>query len=139
MKVFVSGCFDLLHSGHVTFLQEAAKYGNLYVGVGSDKTIEEIKGVKPIYTQEERKYILQALRCVHKVFINLGIGKMDFIQTVLFIQPDIFYVNEDGAFEEKTQFCKKHNIKMIIHKRIPFHQLPRRSTTQIKQCINDTI
>ena len=43
MKVFVSGCFDLLHSGHIKFLTEAAKYGDLYVSVGSDKTINELK------------------------------------------------------------------------------------------------
>ena len=39
-KVFVSGCYDLLHSGHVEFFRQAAQYGELYVGIGSDKTIE---------------------------------------------------------------------------------------------------
>ena len=39
-KVFVSGCYDLLHSGHVEFFRQAAQYGDLYVGIGSDKTIE---------------------------------------------------------------------------------------------------
>ena len=37
-KVFVSGCYDLLHSGHVEFFQQASRYGNLYVGIGSDAT-----------------------------------------------------------------------------------------------------
>ena len=37
-KVFVSGCYDLLHSGHVEFFRQAAQYGDLYVGIGSDKT-----------------------------------------------------------------------------------------------------
>lgn len=40
-KVFVSGCYDMLHSGHVAFFEEAAKLGDLYVGLGSDKTIFE--------------------------------------------------------------------------------------------------
>ena len=44
MKVFVSGCFDMLHSGHVAFFKEAAQYGEVYVGIGSDRTIEELKG-----------------------------------------------------------------------------------------------
>jgi bifunctional ADP-heptose synthase (sugar kinase/adenylyltransferase) len=41
-KVFVSGCFDMLHSGHFAFLQEASQYGNVYIGLGSDKTIKEL-------------------------------------------------------------------------------------------------
>ncbi|MBP3613309.1 MAG: adenylyltransferase/cytidyltransferase family protein, partial [Bacteroidaceae bacterium] len=42
-KVFVSGCYDMLHSGHVAFFKEAATYGDLYVGIGSDATIRELK------------------------------------------------------------------------------------------------
>ena len=39
-KVFVSGCYDLLHSGHVEFFRQASSYGDLYVGIGSDATIQ---------------------------------------------------------------------------------------------------
>ena len=42
-KVFVSGCFDMLHSGHVAFLKEAASLGDLYVCIGSDKTVYGLK------------------------------------------------------------------------------------------------
>ena len=42
-RVFVSGCYDMLHSGHVAFFKEASAYGDLYVGIGSDRTIEELK------------------------------------------------------------------------------------------------
>ena len=42
-KVFVSGCYDLLHSGHVEFFQQASQYGDLYVGIGSDATYLEYK------------------------------------------------------------------------------------------------
>ena len=47
-KVFVSGCYDMLHSGHVAFFAEAATHGDLYVGLGSDKTInrKEITGLR---------------------------------------------------------------------------------------------
>ena len=38
-KVFVSGCYDLLHSGHVEFFRQASQYGDLYVGIGSDDTL----------------------------------------------------------------------------------------------------
>ena len=47
-KVFVSGCYDMLHSGHVAFFTEAAEWGDLYVGIGSDKTIFDLKGRKEI-------------------------------------------------------------------------------------------
>lgn len=45
-KVFVSGCYDMLHSGHVAFFEQSAKLGELYVGIGSDKTIESLKKKK---------------------------------------------------------------------------------------------
>ncbi len=52
-KVFVSGCYDLLHSGHVEFFQQASHYGDLYVGIGSDATYLEYKHRKPMFPQEE--------------------------------------------------------------------------------------
>jgi cytidyltransferase-like protein len=45
-KVFVSGCYDMLHSGHIAFFEEAALYGDLYVGIGSDQTIFAIDCIK---------------------------------------------------------------------------------------------
>ena len=47
-KVFVSGCYDLLHSGHVEFFRQASQYGELYVGIGSDSTILEYKHHKTL-------------------------------------------------------------------------------------------
>lgn len=44
MKVFVSGCFDMLHTRHIAFFEEASKLGELYVGIGSDSNILKIKG-----------------------------------------------------------------------------------------------
>jgi len=45
---FVSGVFDLFHSGHIAFFEEASKYGKLYVAMGSDQTIIDLKGKPPI-------------------------------------------------------------------------------------------
>ncbi len=59
-KVFVSGCFDMLHSGHVAFFQEAAQHGDLYVGIGSDRTIKQLKGRPTVNTENERLYMVQA-------------------------------------------------------------------------------
>ena len=51
-RVMVTGCFDLLHSGHVAFLREAAKHGDLHVCIGSDSTVHALKGRWPINDQQ---------------------------------------------------------------------------------------
>jgi cytidyltransferase-like protein len=53
-KVFVSGCYDLLHSGHVAFFKEASQFGDLYVGIGSDETIKDLKGRPTVNSEQER-------------------------------------------------------------------------------------
>ena len=77
-KVFVSGCYDMLHSGHVAFFEEAASHGDLYVGIGSDKTIYELKARKTINTEAERLYMVKALRVVKDAWVNSGSGLLDF-------------------------------------------------------------
>ncbi|MGQ9619993.1 MAG: adenylyltransferase/cytidyltransferase family protein [Bacteroidales bacterium] len=134
-KVFVSGCFDMLHSGHIAFLEEASKLGELYVGIGSDKTIQELKGRKPIYPEMERLYMIKALRFVKDAWINSGNGIIDFENEVLELKPDIIFVNEDGFSPDKQEFCRKHGIVLIVGRRIPADGLPVRSTTTLrKEC-----
>lgn len=132
-KVFVSGCFDLLHSGHIAFLKEAAQFGDLYVGIGSDKTIGDLKGRKTINSEEERLYILDALTCVHQVKINSGSGILDFLGDMKSLNPDIFIVNEDGHTPDKEQICKDFGIEYKVLKRIPYANLPVRSTTSLRK------
>ncbi len=131
-KVLVSGCFDMLHSGHIAFLQEASEYGDLYIGLGSDGTIRDLKGRETINSEDERVYILNALSCVHKAFINKGSGLMDFVQDMKNLHPDIFIVNEDGHSPEKEQICKELDIEYKVLKRIPHANLPARSTTALR-------
>jgi cytidyltransferase-like protein len=132
-KVFVSGCFDILHSGHIAFLKEAAQFGNLYVGLGSDKTIYDLKGRKTINSEEERLYMLEALSCVHKVTINKGSGILDFFDDMKVLKPDIFVVNEDGHTPDKEQICKDLGIEYKVLKRIPYANLPVRSSTSLRK------
>jgi cytidyltransferase-like protein len=132
-KVFVSGCFDLLHSGHVAFLKEASQFGDVYVGLGSDKTIYDLKGRKTINSEDERKYMLESLICVHKVSINTGSGILDFIDDMKSLGPDMFIVNEDGHTPEKEQICRELGIEYKVLKRIPYADLPVRSTTALRK------
>ncbi len=132
-KVFVSGCFDILHSGHVAFLQEAAQFGDLYVGLGSDKTVLDLKGRNTINSEDERMYMMEALSCVHKVRINKGSGILDFLNDIKALKPDVFVVNEDGNTPEKEQICKDLGIEYKVLKRVPHANLPVRSTTSLRK------
>ena len=131
-KVFVSGCFDMLHSGHVAFLKEAAEYGEVHVGLGSDKTLKELKGREPVNSEDERAYMLSALSCVHKVLVNSGGGLLDFLEDIRVLNPDIYIVNEDGHTPEKENLCREMNIEYKVLKRIPHANLPVRSSTSLR-------
>lgn len=138
-KVFVSGCFDVLHSGHIAFLQDAAQYGELYVALGSDKTVEELKHRTPLYTEDERKYMLEALSCVHQAFVSPGSGYLDFVEVLDLVKPDVFFVNEDGDYPEKRELCASRGIEYKVGKRVPFADLPIRSTTKIRDEIKEIL
>ena len=134
--VFVSGCYDLLHSGHVEFFRQAAEYGDLYVGIGSDETILHYKGHHTLYNEQERLFMVKAIRYVKDAFINSGSGIMDFVPNLEELKPDIFVVNEDGASEMKRQFCEEHGITYIVLQRTPHEGLEAHSSTSIKEQIN---
>lgn len=123
----------MLHSGHVAFFEEAATYGDLYVGLGSDKTIYELKNRKTINPEQERLYMIKALRCVKDAWINRGNGLLDFEEELREFHPDIFFVNTDGNSELKRELCKELNIEYIVSQRIPHQGLPIRSTTALRQ------
>ncbi|MCK9301274.1 MAG: adenylyltransferase/cytidyltransferase family protein [Bacteroidales bacterium] len=131
-KVFVSGCYDMLHSGHVAFFKEAAQYGDLYVGIGSDATIFELKGRHTINSDLERLYMVKAVRYVKDAWINKGSGLMDFEEDLRQFVPDIFLVNEDGHSPAKAALCRELGIEYKILQRIPESGLPPRSTTSLR-------
>lgn len=135
-KVIVSGCFDLLHSGHVAFLNEAAKLGEVHVCIGNDENIHQLKGRHTVNPQNERQYMLQALSSVHKVHISEGMGLIDFLKEMDEIKPQIFLVNEDGASPTKEALCAERGIEYVILPRIPHQNLPTRSTTTLRsECL----
>jgi len=132
-KVFVSGCYDLLHSGHVEFFRQASQYGDLYVGIGSDSTIMEYKGHKPMYPQQERLFMVKAIRYVKEAYINAGSGVMDFLPTLDIVKPDILLVNAEGGNDEKKKLCEKRGIEYIVLERTPAEGLEARSSSGLKK------
>lgn len=131
-KVFVSGCFDMLHSGHIAFFKQAAFYGDLYVGIGSDATVDDLKGRNTINSERERIYMINAIKYVKEAFVNSGSGILDFKEDLIKLKPDFFIVNEDGYTSEKEKLCKELNIELHVLHREPDLDLPPRSTTSIR-------
>lgn len=131
-KVFVSGCYDLLHSGHVEFFRQASQYGDLYVGIGSDQTILGYKHHKTFYPEQERLFMVKSIKYVKDAYINAGDGIMDFVPTIDIVKPDIFVVNADGSSETKRKFCQERGIEYVVLQRTPAEGLTARSSTDIK-------
>ena len=69
--VFTNGCFDILHRGHIVYLNEAKSLGDiLIVGLNSDTSVKKLKGEsRPINIQEDRKFLLENLKAVDHVVI----------------------------------------------------------------------
>ena len=132
-KVMVSGCFDALHPGHIAFLESAADFGELFVCIGNDANILQLKNRSTYFNEQERTYLLKALRVVKEVKISKGFGLLDFIEELNEIAPDYFIVNEDGHNEEKQTLIESKGIHYIVLERTPKDGLPARSTTQFRK------
>ena len=134
--VFVSGCYDLLHSGHVAFFAEASEHGDLYVSLGNDANIEQLKHHKPMFPEDERLYMVKSIRHVYAAGVCKGMGIMDFEDDLDLIKPDKFFVNEDGHKETKAAACAARGIEYVVAKRVPADGLEVRSSTSIKASLN---
>lgn len=88
MLVFTNGCFDVLHVGHIQYLEESRALGDkLVVGLNSDASVRRLKGHdRPVNSQEDRKRLLEALRCVDEVVIFDEDTPYDLIVS---LQPDV--------------------------------------------------
>lgn len=131
-KVLVSGCYDLLHGGHIAFFKTAAAFGDLYVSIGSDENLYLLKGKRPVFSEAERLFIVKSIKYVHDAFIATGMGILDFEPDIKRIKPDIFVVNHDGYTTDKEALCKKLGIEYVILARTPEPGLPARSSSATK-------
>ena len=132
-SVIVTGCYDWLHSGHVRFFEEASTYGDLIVAAGNDANVRNLKGEgHPMQTQEERRYMIGAIRYVKLALITTGWGWLDAEPEIARLRPDIYLVNEDGDKPEKREFCETHGLRYVVLKRTPKQGLPRRSSTDLR-------
>jgi cytidyltransferase-like protein len=133
MKVLVTGCYDWFHSGHVAFFEECTAMGDLYVGVGSDATIGQLKGKgHPLFPEDQRRYIVSTCRHVKHAFVSTGTGWLDAEPELQKIRPQIYAVNEDGDKPAKREYCAKHGIEYRVLKRVPKSGLPARQSTALR-------
>lgn len=97
--VVTFGCWDLLHVGHVAFLERAAALGDrLVVGVPSDEVVCEDKGREPVITMADRVRMLQALRCVS---VAVPYFSLDFLPVLEAVRPDVLAVGDTWGTAER--------------------------------------
>ncbi len=97
--VFTNGCFDILHRGHVEYLNEAKSLGDiLFIGMNSDQSVKRLKGdSRPINNQDDRKYVLENLKCVDYVEIFDEDTPYELIKAVV---PNILVKGGDWSVEQ---------------------------------------
>jgi len=95
--VLAAGVFDLLHYGHIRYLEEAKKTGGedarLVVIVARDETVRRLKGRDPIIPEDQRRAVIEALKVVDEAL--LGHEDMDLIQVIEQVKPDIVVMGHD--------------------------------------------
>lgn len=115
--VLVGGCFDLLHFGHIKFLEKAKEYGNfLVVALESDKFIQQKKNKKPFHNINERAAILSAITYVDLVVkIPLFKGDEDYFKMTNFIKPKFIAVSKnDKVYKNKLKQSQEVGGKLVV-------------------------
>lgn len=94
MIVFTNGCFDLLHAGHLSHLQQARALGErLIVGLNSDASVRRIKGAgRPVQSERQRAALLWALRCVDAVQVFDADSPVELVRL---LKPDVYACGPD--------------------------------------------
>lgn len=137
--VLASGVFDLLHLGHVRFLEDAKKAGGknakLVVIIASDTTVEEMKGRKPIMSEDQRCTLVESLRVVDKAV--LGFKQLDIGEVIEEIKPNIIALGYDQEEMEKDvkTYVEKSKLPIKIIRIAKFEADNLDSSSKIKQKI----
>jgi FAD synthetase len=137
--VLASGVFDLLHLGHVKFLEEAKKAGGrnaeLIVIVARDSTVEKRKGHKPIMPENQRRALVEALKVVDEAI--LGYEDFNMEKVIEKIKPDIIAIghDQDGIEKAVKDYLEKSGLNIKVVKISKFEEDELDSSSKIKQKI----
>lgn len=121
-KIFVSGCYDILHAGHIQFFEEARAMGDyLVVSFASEKVLWHHKQRKPSIPDEHKKVLLESLRMIDKVILGTGLKiGLDFEAEFLEEQPDILAVTEDDQYADvKRELCAQVGAQYVVLPKTP--------------------
>lgn len=135
--VLATGAFDLLHYGHLSFLQEAKKIGGrnarLVVIVARDKTVEARKGKKPIVPEDQRRELIEALKPVDDAI--LGFEDMNYSAVIDRIKPDIIAVGYDQSDIKKSveELIARKGLKIQVFQAKRFSVDDLDSSTKIRK------
>lgn len=141
--VLASGVFDLLHLGHVRFLEDAKKAGGanakLVVIVARDSTAEKLKGRKPIMSEDQRCALVESLKVVDEAV--LGYEGLEIGEVIEKIHPDVIALGYDQAEMEAEvkDYLLKHHISVSVVRVGRFGENILDSSTKIKQQIIDKL
>ena len=124
-----NGCFDLLHAGHVNYLEAAREQGDaLLVGVNSDAAVRELKGPgRPVNSESDRALVVAALQSVDAVFIFLERDAVQFLEKV---QPDIYVKGGDYTLDTMNQ-DERRLIERQGGRVVLLGHVPGKSTTNL--------
>jgi len=134
-----SGVFDLLHLGHVKFLEEAKKAGGknaeLIVIIARDNTVEKNKGSKPVMPENQRRALVESLKVVDEAV--LGFEKFDIGDVIDRIKPDVVALGYDQADMEKQvrEYVDKHGLNVKVVRVGKFEEDELDSSSKIRQKI----
>lgn len=137
--VLAAGVFDLLHYGHIRYLEEAKKTGGpdarLVVIVARDETVRRLKGTDPIIPEDQRRAVIEALKVVDEAL--LGFEDLDMDRVIQQIKPDIVVVGHDqGAIKAQVDKIKKaRELDMKIVQVAQFGEDDLNSSSKIKRRI----
>ncbi len=139
MISFTSGCYDLLHLGHILHLNYCRSKGDvLIVSVGNDETVRKLKGPgRPLLPAKVRARLLASLELVDYVIISEEVGKMDHSRLIEILKPAVYIVNAtDSHVEEKRLLAQSNGAKLVLAKRMPPSGAAGISTTSLIEKIN---
>jgi FAD synthetase len=137
--VLTSGVFDLLHLGHVKFLEEAKKAGGknteLLVIIARDSTVEQTKGTKPVMSENQRRALVESLKVVDEAV--LGFEKFDLGDVIERVKPDVIALGYDQADMEKRvrEYVDKHGLAVKVVRIGKFEEDELDSSSKIRQKI----
>ena len=137
--VLASGVFDLLHLGHVKFLEEAKKAGGknaeLLVIVARDSTVQETKGRKPVMPENQRRALVESLKVVDEAV--LGLENFDIGDVIERIKPDVIALGYDQEEVERQvrEYVNKHGLNVKTVRVGKFEEDELDSSSKIRQKI----